>query len=283
MLNRRIYSLAAALVLSAAPLCAQDQAEAVSPDTVMATVNGTDITAGHLILMRGQLPPQFQQYPDAILLDGLLTQAIQEVLLSQQTEELSTIAKLALQNEERSLKAAEEIERLSEAAVTDEALQAAYDAEFADAEPTQEFHAAHILVETEEEAAALVEELTGGADFAALAREHSTGPTGPNGGDLGWFGMGAMVPEFEAAVVELEPGAVSAPVQTQFGWHVIQLNETRMQDVPTLDEVRDQIVQQVQRAAVEDHLGELEGEADVTRVDVEGMDASFLSDPTLLQ
>ncbi|MEO1155543.1 MAG: peptidylprolyl isomerase, partial [Pseudomonadota bacterium] len=168
-------------------------------------------------------------------------------------------------------------------ALTDEALQAAYDETYGSVEPETEFNASHILVETEEEARALIEELDGGADFAALAQEHSTGPSGPNGGSLGWFGMGMMVPPFEAAVVELEPGSFSEdPVQTQFGWHVLILNETRLKDAPALEAVRDELAAQVQRQAVDARVAELTEAADVTRADITGIDPAVLREMSLV-
>jgi len=145
-----------------------------------------------------------------------------------------------------------------------------------------EFNASHILVETEEEAQALIEALDGGADFAELAQEKSTGPSGPNGGQLGWFGPGMMVPEFENAVAGMEPGEVSAPVQTQFGWHVIKLNETRDQDIPELDEVRAELEAMVRNAAVEAEVDRLTGEADISRTEVE-VDPALIRQTDLLE
>ena len=105
--------------------------------------------------------------------------------------------------------------------------------------------ARHILVETEEEANSLIEDLNGGRDFAELAREESTGPSGPNGGDLGFFGRGQMVPSFEQAAFALEDGEISAPVQTQFGWHVIKVEERRAAPVPTFGQLSPEIRQEL--------------------------------------
>ena len=121
---------------------------------------------------------------------------------------------------------------------------------------------------TEEEANAIVGELAGGADFPALAAEKSTGPSGPNGGSLGWFGKGMMVPAFEEAVIALEKGEVSAPVQTQFGWHVIILNDERTAEAPTLEEVREEIAGNLRRDAVTAHVDDLVGAAIVDRPEV---------------
>ena len=167
--------------------------------------------------------------------------------------------------------------------MTDDALQKAYVEAYGDAEPESEYNASHILVETEDEAKALVEALEGGADFAELAKEKSTGPSGPRGGLLGWFGKGAMVPSFEEAVIALEPGAISAPVQTQFGWHVIILNETRVKDAPPLDSVRGELMESLQRAAIEARVAELENGAEVTRKSAEDIDPDVLNDLSLLE
>ena len=272
---------------------AQDTAEAsdssaetardVTVDTVVATVCGTDITIGHLIVARGTLPQQYQQLPDDALFAGLLDQLVQQNALAQtMTGDLSKRAQLALDNQNSGFLAGAVLEDVAQEAVTDEAVQAAYDERFANAEPTQEFNAAHILVETEEEATAVKQELDDGADFAELAKEKSTGPSGPNGGALGWFSPGMMVPEFEQAVMELEPGAVSEPVQTQFGWHVVKLNETRMQDAPPLEEVRAEIEGELQRAAVEARVAAIVEETEIEK-SIEGIDPSVLSQYDLLE
>ena len=169
-----------------------------------------------------------------------------------------------------------------ETAITPEAVQAAYDARFDGVPATTEYNASHILVETEETALAVIEEITGGADFAETAQTRSTGPSGPNGGQLGWFGTGAMVPSFEAAVVALEVGGVSAPVQTQFGWHVIILNDTRVKERPTLEEVRGELEEDVRAAAVDARIAELTTEADIDQPDVTDVDPAVLKDLTLV-
>lgn len=267
--------LAAGLAL---PLAAQED---VSPETVVATVNGTEITLGHMLVLRSRLPAQYQQLDDQVLYDAILDQLIQQTVLGETAGELSEINQLILANEERALLAGQIVAEAAEAALTDEAIQAAYDATYADAGGDTEYNAAHILVETEEEAAALVADLADGAEFGALAREHSTGPSGPNGGDLGWFSEGMMVPPFEEAVLALEVGEVSVPVETQFGWHVIVLNDTRQTTAPELEAVRGEIEMQVQQDAVQALVDSLTAEADVVRPD-EPLDPAVLSDMSLL-
>lgn len=132
--------------------------------------------------------------------------------------------------------------------IDDAALQTRYDKEIAALPKSEEVSARHILVKTEEEAKAIIEELDGGADFVVLAKSKSTGPSGPNGGDLGYFGKGQMVPEFEAAVFALEKGQYTkVPVQTQFGWHVIKKEDQRNAEPPGFDDVKEQIRQMLAR------------------------------------
>ncbi|KPP89149.1 MAG: peptidyl-prolyl cis-trans isomerase C [Rhodobacteraceae bacterium HLUCCA08] len=251
--------LAAPLVLATAlagAALAQDDGTP-SAATVVATVNGTEITLGEMLIARSQLPPQYQELPPDVLFDGLLEQLVNQQLLADALNEEPLRLTLALQNEARSLRAGEVVSDIYEEAVTEEALQDAYDEMFADLEPQREYNAAHILVETEEAATEITALLEDGADFAELARERSVGPSGPNGGDLGWFGQGMMVAPFEEAVMALEVGQVSAPVQTQFGWHVIVLNDTRNIDAPPIDAVQAELAGTLQQQALEARIAEL--------------------------
>jgi peptidyl-prolyl cis-trans isomerase C len=140
---------------------------------------------------------------------------------------------------------------------SEEEIQAYYDAEYA-GKSTTEYKARHILVKEEEQAKSLIEQLGEGADFAALAEEHSTGPTGKNGGDLGWFDGNQMVAPFTEAVKALEPGEYTKqPVQTQFGWHVIQLEETRETPAPELEQVKTAITGKLQQQSLANYMQEL--------------------------
>lgn len=272
-------ALAGVLVAGLAlPAVAQDD---VTSDTVVATVNGEDITLGHMLVLRARLPEEFQRLSDDELYSGILEQLIQQALIGGTVSELSKVGRYVLENERRALLATEAVAAITETAVTDEAVQAEYDKMAADYLPEQEFNASHILVETEEAAQAIIDELAGGADFAELARTRSTGPSGPNGGSLGWFGKGMMVPPFEEAVLALEPGQVSGPVQTQFGWHVIRLNETRDTAAPPLEDVRTAIEEQLRGNAIVARIDELRGAALIERR--EGVDPSVISNGALLQ
>ncbi len=272
-------SLAFAAVM-AMPLSAQT---APDTDTVVARVNGDEITLGHVIATVAALPQQYQQLEDDVLYDFILEQLVQQQLLSQQQDGLSSLNALAIENEARSLQAVQTVNAITQEAVTEEAVQAAYDSQYADFEGDDEFEASHILVETEDEAKAIKAQLDDGADFAELAKEHSTGPSGPNGGALGWFGKGRMVPEFEAAVLELEKGQVSDPVQTQFGWHLVILNDKRKSQAPELDAVSAELAQTLQQEAIQARIDELTQQAQIERPELEGADASVIRQTDLFQ
>ena len=279
-MSKRLTFLSAAALSLTLMLPAQAE-DAPSVDTVLATVDGVEITLGHVIQTRQTLPQQYQQLPADVLFPGILDQLIQQSVLSATVEGEPKSVALAMENQRRSLMANLAIDAILATAVTDEKLQAEYDAAYGNVEAGQEYNAAHILVETEEEAKELVAEARGGADFAELAKEHSTGPSGPNGGSLGWFGAGMMVPPFEAATFALEVGAISDPVQTQFGWHVIKLNETRAIEAPSLEEVRGELEATVQQKAVEAQVLTMTAAANVDRSGAEGIDPAVLDQLSL--
>ncbi|MFZ3580738.1 peptidylprolyl isomerase [Loktanella sp. DJP18] len=255
------------------------------PAAVVATVNGTDITLGQMMIARAQLPQQYDQFPADVIFQGVLDQIVQQQLLADSLTDAPARVDWALANEARSLRAGEVIAGLTETAVTDEAIQAAYDELSANAaaEPVTEWNASHLLVETEEEAIAAQERIDGGEDFSAVAQEVSTGPSGPAGGELGWFGPGQMVAEFEQAVGGMEAGGISDPVQTQFGWHVIRLNETREKAVPPLEEVQGEIVSNLQEQVILSKIEELRAAADITLPEPDAFDPAVLTNLGLLE
>ncbi len=277
---KSLLSGVAIAALIALPAVAQE-AE-VTAETVLATVNGEDITIGHLISMRELLPEQYQQLPDEVLFEGMLEQLVQQqVIVTEAEQALTQRMQLGLENERRAFIASMYLDDIASNAVSDEAIQAEYDAIYGNAEPVTELNASHILVETEEEALALIDELAAGADFAELAQEHSTGPSGPNGGQLGWFGAGMMVPEFEQAAFALEVGEVSPPVQTQFGWHVLILNDSRDQDPPALESVRGELAEGLRRAEVDARIDALTAAAEIDRPELD-IDAAVIRNLDLL-
>jgi len=243
-----------ALILATAtmaPVLAQEvAAPEVSPDTVVATVGGEAITeadlgfaAEDLTQELGQMPPeQRKPFLLRVLIDmKVMAKAGQDAGMADTPLFQQRLAYL----EDRALRRAYFAEAIANA-VTEETVRAEYDKFVADFTPADEIRASHILVPTEEEANAVKSQLDGGTDFATLAKEKSIDPGAANGGDLGFFGKGMMVAPFEAAAFALtEAGEVSAPVQSQFGWHVIRLEETRQSTPPAFEQVAGQLQQQV--------------------------------------
>lgn len=263
----------------ALPVMAQEPAA----DTVVAVVNGTNITLGHMIVARESLPEQYKTLPNEVLFKGILDQLIQQTALEQSLADKITKAQtIQIENDRRGYLSNIALEAVVSTAVTDAALQAAYDARFKDAAPQTEYSAAHILVDSEEKANELKTQLDGGADFAELAKANSTDTgSGANGGDLGWFGLGMMVKPFEEAVVAAEIGKVAGPIKTDFGFHLILVNETRVATQPTLDDLRDELASEIEQAAVEAYVKTLTDAATVEKPG-EGIDPAVLSDLTLL-
>lgn len=271
-------------VLGASALALTISTAAVAQDvnTVVATVGDVEITLGEMIIARSSLPQQYEQFPPNVLFDGIRDQLIQQQLLANAVENESNRLKLSVKNELRALRSNDVVATLTAEVATEERLRAAYDAAYGSAEPVLEWNASHLLVETEEEAVAAKARVEAGEEFADVARDVSTGPSGPSGGSLGWFGAGRMVPAFEQAAAELEVGGLSDPVETQFGWHIIILNETREQPPVTFEAVRGELVGQLREAAVQALLAELEVEFEVTQPDLADIDPSVLTNLDLL-
>ncbi len=258
--------------------------DAPTAETVVAMVNGTDITLGQMIAVREALPAQYKDLPDNVLFESILEQLIQQTALADTLgEEIPLKVELTLENEKRALLATQALEDfVSVREITDEDLQKVYERRFAHLADETEFNASHILVNTEEEALGLVEELEAGADFAELAKAKSTGPSGPSGGELGWFGLGQMVQPFEAAVVGMSPNSISAPLQTQFGWHVIKLNDTREVEAPSFEETRSELMSEAQEEAVREYIATLTSEAEISKTDAAGISPDIIQRSDLL-
>lgn len=263
----------------ATPIFAADP----TAETVVATVNGTDITLGNMIAAHQSLPEQYKALPAEALFKGILDQLVQQTLLEQSVgDNLTKKDKLQLENDRRGYLANAALTPVAAGAVTDEKLQAAYNDRFKDAAPSTEYHAAHILVDSEEKANELKAELAGGAAFADLAKANSTDTgSGANGGDLGWFGLGAMVKPFEDAVLAAKVGEVAGPIKSDFGWHLILVSETRVAEQPTLDDLRDELAGQIEQKAVEDHIKALTDAAKIEKPG-EGLDPKLILDAKML-
>lgn len=224
----------------------QSAGQVSDPAAVLATINGVEVTQGEVDQASGDLDPQFSRLPDeqrrlaalAALVDiKVLAAAAQAEKLDQSEEfkqRMEFLRDRALHNEYFKSAIVDKI--------TDDEVRARYEKEIAALPAKTEVRARHMLVKTKEEAEALIAKLDKGEKFEDLAKENSTDGSAAQGGDLGYFGEGQMVPEFEKAAFALEVGQYTKePVQSQFGFHVIQVEDKRQQEPPSLEQVQDQI------------------------------------------
>ncbi|MEO5806564.1 peptidylprolyl isomerase [Devosia sp.] len=244
------FAAAPAVMAQDAAPAAPAIANAVAPDTVIATVDGEKITQADvdfasrdLAQDMAQMPPeQRTAYVVSVLIDMKLSG---KAAIAAKLDQTDVFKQRLAYLDAQALRSAYYIEELAKL-VTPETVKTKYDEFVAKFVPTDEIRASHILVKTEEEAKAVEEELKNGGVFADIAKAKSIDPGAANGGDLGFFGKGQMVPEFEQAAFALANiGDISAPVKSQFGWHVIKLDERRKSAAPELDKVGQQLQQQV--------------------------------------
>ncbi len=282
---RRVFAPSALVaagfaVLMALPAAAQTpaadpEAAPAEKNPVVATVNGKDIRLADVFRVKQQLPDPYRGYPIHLMFDQLVDMVIDRNLvaaearsrgLAESKDVRETMARVEEQVLERTL-----MEQYIREKVTDDALHAEYDKMVETAEGGEQIRARHILVETEAEAQQVIEELAGGADFAQLAADRSTGPSKTKGGDLGYFGEGEMVAEFSEAAFTLQPGeSTKEPVQTQFGWHVIKVEDRRKAEPPSFEESKDQLTAEVSREIGAAFVKDLRGNAEITRFNIDG-------------
>jgi peptidyl-prolyl cis-trans isomerase C len=240
-------------------------------DKVLARVNGVEIRQSDLALAEEELGPSLAQMDPATKEQNVLAFLIDMNLVAKAAEDKKvqdsddfkkrmafTRSRLLMD----SLLAGE-----GKAATTDQAMKKVYEDASKQISGEQEVHARHILVETEDEAKQVAEELKKGADFAELAKKKSKDPGASDGGDLGFFTKDQMVPEFSAVAFSLEPGKISDPVKTQFGWHIIKVEEKRNRKAPEFDQVKSQIESYVTRKAQADYVAKLHQGAKIERMD----------------
>jgi peptidyl-prolyl cis-trans isomerase C len=270
---RMVRSCAAALLmLAAAPAAAPAAAE---DDPVVARVDGIDIHLSEVRTAHDALPEQYRQIPIEQMFDPLVDNLVGTKLLArearrQNLHEMDDVKRALQRVEEQVLEGAALRAHLDDV-ITEEAVRARYDKMVADETSRMEIRARHILVETEETADALIEKLDGGADFAALARDESTGPSASNGGDLGFFNRSAMVEPFAEAAFAMADGEHSAePVQTQFGWHVIKVEERRTAPAPAFEQAAPSIQEGMVREAGRAYMDDLRKAADIERFTIDG-------------
>jgi peptidyl-prolyl cis-trans isomerase C len=269
-MNRRHSILALLVPLLLLAACGKGAAPgAAEPTESVATVNGKPITKSELDLYVANVGQQSQREVPAEQRPELLDQYISMKLAAAEAEKTGIMKEKKVEDQlalaRMNVIVDAGLQKWLEAhPVADSELKPEYDQQIA-AMP-REYHARHILVEDKDTADGIVKQLKGGADFAKLAETKSKDSSNKSGGDLGWFTLDTMVKEFSDAVVKLEPGKITdVPVHSQFGWHVIKLEETRAPNAPEFDQVKDRVKVLIQRRKLQAYLDELRKNAKIDK------------------
>ncbi|MFZ0608846.1 MAG: peptidylprolyl isomerase [Xanthobacteraceae bacterium] len=269
-LTRPLASVLAAVAL-AAFLAVPSVARAQDADAVVARVNGVDIRQSDLATAEDEVGSSIPQMAPDQKREYLITY-LSDVIIVAQAAEKQNIADRAdvkhrIAFERNKVLMESLLQDTGKAALTDDALHKVYDEAVKQLPPEEEVHARHILVPTEDEAKEIEAELKNGADFATLAKEKSKDPGAADGGDLGYFTKDQMVPEFSAAAFKLDKGQISDPVHTQFGWHIIKVEDKRIKPTPTFDELKPQLENYVAHKAQAELVASLRKDATIERLD----------------
>lgn len=278
MVNRVFRTALLSMAVCGVALSAHAQTAAPTPaaDPVVARVNGEELRRSDVTRMVAQLPPQVQQMPIEMIYPAVIDQLVSGKLVAAAGYKAKLADSAEVKDE---IKRAEEravqrafIQKEMKTRITPKALDEAYQAYLKQNPPQDEVKAAHILVEKEDEAKAIIAELAKGGDFAKLAKEKSKDSVAAQqGGDLGYFTKDAMVEPFAVAAFAMAKGEVSKePVKTQFGFHIIKVEDKRTQPAPTLDEVKPQLEQTLSKDLVTALVEELRGAAKVETFQIDG-------------
>ena len=268
MMLKSVFQLAAALAIYVSavisPGALAQTVDASSTDGVVATVNGRPIQQISLDNVTRQISADGQQADPRQILDELinlevLTQAAEELELEKDPEIAATLKLQYTQTLANAYLAS----KSAQMTFTDEYLRSLYESQSASADRA-EYKASHILLETQEEAIAVLAELAEGQSFTDAAAEYSLDPSGESGGDLGWFVSASMAPQFAEAVAGMEVGDIyEAPVETEFGYHIINLIDKREAALPDFDSVKSRLTNLAVRQALAEHVEELKAAADI--------------------
>ena len=263
MYLRKIVSSILAFLLFSIMFLKATQAQNIP---IVANVNNEDISLETMIHAMNELPPEIQSQPFMSYYEDLLERVIDIKLFAQEGKKMKL-------DEEPSVRAAIDfvIEKVLMQAflskyvqenIKEENIKASYNNFIADETSREEIKASHILMDTESEAIDVINMLNNGDDFVELAKNKSTGPSGPSGGDLGWFKRGQMVPPFEKAAFSLNKNEISQrPVQTQFGWHVIKIFDKRIPEAPSYESMKSKLIQDLERKIVSKKIQDLRNDS----------------------
>jgi len=270
MIFRLVPALALAFVVFAGV-----PAASAADDPVVAVVNGAKIHLSQVRDAHKHLPAQYQQIPFDTIFPGLVESIIDTKLAAadaraQKVEKSKEFKEQIMRLEEQVLQRIM-LTRMVDKGVTEAALRARYAQIAKEMNSVEQIQARHILLKTEADAIAVIAELGKGGDFAALAKTRSTGPSAPEGGDLGFFSKGQMVPEFETAAFALKTGEYTQkPVKTQFGWHAIKIENRRASEVPKFEEVEEGLRGDLSREAGALYINGLREKAKITMFNADG-------------
>ena len=263
MYLRKIVSSILAFLLFSIMFLKVTQAQNIP---IVANVNNEDISLETMIHAMNELPPEIQSQPFMSYYEDLLERVIDIKLFAQAGKKMKL-------DEEPSVRAAIDfvIEKVLMQAflskyvqenIKEENIKASYSNFIADETSREEIKASHILMDTESEAIDVINMLNDGDDFAELAKNKSTGPSGPSGGNLGWFKRGQMVPPFEKAAFSLNKNEITQrPVQTQFGWHVIKIFDKRIPEAPSYENMKSKLIQDLERKIISKEIQDLRNDA----------------------
>ena len=262
---RMLGAVALAALLTAPIALAEDS------DPVLARANGVDIRQSDIALAEEDIGSAMPQMGPEQKRDYLITYLSDVIILAQAADQhqLANRGDVKQRIEFERHKALMEalLQDAGKAAMSDDAMHKVYNEAIKQTPNEQEVRARHILVATEGEAKDIEAQLKSGADFAKLAKEKSKDPGAAEGGDLGYFTKDQMVPEFAEAAFKLDKGQVSDPVKTQFGWHIIRVEDKRTKPTPTYDEVKGQLQNYVARRAQAELVDNLRKSATIERLD----------------
>jgi len=259
-------STLAMMVFSVTPALSQE-------DKVYARIDGVDITQADIDTARSEIGTELARIPEAdqkrvlveFLMENQLLASAAEAEKLADTPDFKSRLKYYKRRAMRDLYFELKVRK----AVKEADARKIYDDQVSQLKPETEVRARHILVKTEADARDIIEQLARGQDFAVLAMEKSTGPSNVQGGDLGYFTKGQMVPEFEKVALKLKKGEISEPVKTKFGWHVIKLEDQRQKKAPAFNEVKERITAALIQQKAQELVQELRTKAKVEIVDAE--------------
>lgn len=274
MYSRHLTAILIPVALSVY-LAAAGPVSAAGDNPVVATVNGVEIHLSQVKEAHARLPQQYQRATFEAIFPGLVDSLIDsrlaaEAARSQNLHDTSKFKAQMARIEEQILQRMA-LSKVITDKVGDAAVKAGYAAKMKKLADAEQIKVWHILVKTEDDAKAIIAELKGGGDFAELAKKKSTGPSASDGGALGFFGKGQMVPAFEKAAYALNTGAFSeTPAKTQFGWHVIKVEERKKADIPSFEEMEPALREELFQDAGSAYIGKLRKGAKIARFNADG-------------